>query len=145
MNSEVIEKLDKLVEKELKAIVDKGDITPTEVDNAIKAVCLLHKVKHYEMDEEIEDEYEDMYSQRPYYRDYGMNSYERGRSPMTGRYVSRDRSGNNSNYWFRSSRNNYSQHGNDEMIRNLEMMRDQAKSEQERRMIDQWIDNAMTV
>lgn len=145
MNSEVIEKLDKMVEKELHKIVEKGDITPIEVDNATKAMCLLEKIKHYS-----EGDYEDAYSQSyrgmPRYYD---NSYARGRSPMTGRYISRDNGMNsmmgNSNGYNMRGNGSYSWENDNGMMDNLENMRGQARSEQERRMLDHWIDNAMTV
>lgn len=136
MNYELIEKLDKMVDKELEKMVAKGDLTPTDVENVTKAVCLLHKLRHEDEDARMMDEEEGMYSQRKYgpmnltFSRTG-NSYERGRSPMTGRYVSRN--------------NGYSQGGNEEMISQLEMMRSRANSEQERRMIDQWMNSAMNM
>ena len=72
----------------------KDDLTPTEIDNAMKAVCLLDKIDGREMMEQ--------YGEGPsgnYYGNYGDggnssnygngSSYRRGRSPITGRYVSR--------------------------------------------------------
>ena len=150
MKPEIIEKLDKMVEKELHKIVEKGDITPLEVENATKAVCLLEKIRMY-MDYMDEDE---GYSQMISPRIIPRNSYERGRNMRTGRYVSRDSNGSytgygmnggNSNEYVMRGTGNYSRHGADDMVETLEMMRDNAASEQEKRMIDQWIENAMTV
>lgn len=136
MNYELIEKLDKMVEKEVNKMVDKGDLTPADVENVTKAVCLLHKLRHEEEDAYMMDEAEGMYSQRRYPMAYGRggNSYERGRSSVTGRYTSR----NNGGY------GGYSQNG-DDLVSQLEMMRSRASSDQERRMIDQWMNNAMNM
>lgn len=146
MNSEVIGKLDKMVEKELHKIVEKGDITPVEVENATKAMCLLEKIKHY-----TEGSYEgEGYSQgyRSYPRYYESNSYARGRNPMNGRYVSRDDGmmANSNGYGPRNS-GAYDWDYNQGMVENIENMRDQSRSGQERRMLDHWLDSAhaMTV
>lgn len=141
MNHELVEKLDKMVEKELAKMVEKNDLTSNDVENVTKAVCLLHKLRHETEDEMMMDNEEGMYSQMRYYPmsfnfSRNGNSYERGRSSTTGRYMSR-----NNGY----SSNGYSQSGNDELISQLEMMRNRAGNEQERRMIDQWINSAMNM
>lgn len=149
IDQEMYEDLEKMVVKDLEKIIDKGDMTAADADSLTKGLCLLEKVKKHIMGDAMEEE---EYSQR-YYPRYPMNSYECGRSPQTGRYMSRDngsgmRGANSRNSytinWAGGRSRDYSQHG-DDMIEHLEIMRDQAATEQERRMIDQWIESAMTV
>ena len=69
-------------------------------------------------------------------------SYRRGRSPITGRYVSRDNGGSSRRYYDgNSSRNsNYSGHSIlDRMVAKLEQMYDEANSDHERKIVQDWI------
>ena len=76
------------------------------------------------------------YSGRHYYHDsYGENemyrgdSYRRGRSPVTGRYISRGHYDDG-----------YSGHSiKDRMVAKLESMYDEAKTDHERQTVDEWI------
>ena len=77
-----------------------------------------------------------------YYHDsYGddMYSNRRGRSPVTGRYISRgmdDYSGRDR----MSYRDGYSGHSiKDRMVARLESMMDEAKTEHERQTVEEWI------
>ncbi len=131
MDNAVMESLNNLrsmVVKEINKIVEKGNLTETELKNAKCAIEVIEKINHIERNEDPDDEY----SQRGYYvkqwdEPFGMhgnygdqNSYARGRNMRTGRYMSRD--------------NGYS--GDQEyMMHNLEMAMNEAGSEQERRMI----------
>lgn len=131
VDDELYKVLDELVKhatKELDKIVKKADMTVVEVDNATKALCLIEKATKI-MDG---DTGSDMYSERSYdyYMDRMPMSYERGRSPITGRYVSRD-----GGSYARGDRG-YSGHSiNDRMIANLESMMDSASSDYERQLV----------
>lgn len=142
---ETLEALEKILKKEIKTVIDKGTMTPTELDTIMKAMCA------YDMAEERimkESGYEGFsrdggYSHRNYrdmgmsnmmpdqmmygnsYNSYDGNSYARGRSPITGRYVSRDN--------YDSGRSGHSV--NDRMIAALEQMVDQASNDYERQQI----------
>lgn len=117
---ETLEKLTMLVQKELDKIVAKGDITPIELDNATKAVCLIEKLKMLE-GEDLGSSYNGMY----------MGSYRRGRSNTNSSY---------GNYDY-SMDHGYSGHSvRDRMISHLEStMMDNAQSESERRTIESLI------
>ena len=87
------------LKEDIKELNKKGDISPTELDRAYKAVDIIKDIKTIEAMEEAGYSYAnsyDDYSQR-YYRDGRMsnNSYDgmsnarRGRDTM-GRYTSRE-------------------------------------------------------
>ena len=134
---ETLEALEKVLKKEIKAVTDKGTMTPSELDTIMKAMCVYDMAEERIMKESgYEGFSKDSYSQR-YYRDnympdmmpmpynsYDGNSYARGRSPVTGRYVSRD---------YNSGRSGHSI--KDRMIDSLERMMDQAGSEYERQEV----------
>lgn len=141
---DVLNELNSKIEAELEKIIKKNDITPTELENATKAVCLMEKILQYQyMDQNGYDEYSDAeryYSDRyPYYDDNRSNgprmsarmSSARGRDPMNGRYVSRDSSYNR----------RYSGHSiKDRMVDRLESMMDDAQTDYEKSLITQWIE-----
>ena len=110
MDRVALERMHELLGKEIVRIVEKGDLTPSELENADKAVCLIAKI-------------EDM---------LGMTGYSSGpdRSPVTGRYISREGSYMHSN----------SGHSiKDRMISRLEHMMDETDSEYERKEISEYI------
>lgn len=94
---------------EIKELTKKGDISPTELDRAYKAVDIIKDIKTIEAMEDAGGSYDSSYDDysRRYYRDGGMSnarrgrdgdgdgrysedaSYRRGRDAM-GRYTSRD-------------------------------------------------------
>lgn len=139
---EALEALKRTLGKEIKTVAEKGSMTPAELEAVTKAMCLYEMIDERLMLEGGYDTFRsaDNYSQR-YYRDNSMagmnsmnsyympdqmsyNSYARGRSPVTGRYVSRD---------YESGRSGHSI--KDRMIDQLERMMDQAGSEYERQEI----------
>ena len=112
-----------LARDEVIKIVQKGDMTPSELDNIYKATCIAEKLNKIQM------------SEMPYENDYGYgrNNYgysdRRSRSPVTGRYIRRMNRG-------------YSGHSiEDRMIASLEEQFDQAQSEHERKVIQEEIDH----
>ena len=122
-----------IVKKGITKIIEKGDVTPGELDSLSKAATFLEKMTKVCGGGE---ESEMMYGMRSYgnmhggYGMYGdpmmMDGYSerRGRSPVTGRYVSRGMDGG------------YSGHSiEDRMIASLEQQMDGAKSDYERKVI----------
>ena len=122
---DVLAKLEKLVEQEVDKIVAKGNMSPSELEMASKAVCLIEKIK---MIDEIDSDYD---SEGSYSRGYDR-SYRRGRS-----YDSRDRWQDRGRDYYSMDRG-YSGHSvKDRMIAHLEStMMDEAQSDSERRTIE---------
>lgn len=133
-----LEKFDHILEKDLEQKLDEiianGTINPTEVKTVTDAVCLMLKSKEYE--EWLRDG-EDLGS-----------SFRRGRSPVTGRYVSRSRGDSYGTdympirgsygrpYTMDMYDQDYSGHSiKDRMVAKLEGMVDMAKSDYERQEV----------
>ena len=114
-----LEKTQKLLVNEIKKINQKNDISPGELNSIKDAVCVMKDIIN--LDEMIESIWNDNGED-----DY-QGSYARGRSPRTGRYVSRMR-----------GMSGHSLH--DRMAANLESMMDSAGSDYERQQIGKWID-----
>ena len=160
-----LEHLKDTLEDEIKKIVKKGDITPAELESVQKAVCTIDMIdsmgsgqsqgmmdsygsyrgysrNHMPMRDMYGDYHYDGYAHDTGYhnRSYGSygyegDSYRRGRSPVTGRYISRDAYPAG-----RSYDNNYSGHSiMDRMVAKLESMYDEAQTDRERQTVDQWI------
>lgn len=116
LSCDTLEMLDKMIEE----VNKKPNITPTELDALKKA---------YELRMELQECYGGMsesgtYDGAPMQNSYGMYG-ERGRSPVTGRYISRDG----------AMHDDYMMSGHsikDRMVARLEGMYDEAKSEHER-------------
>lgn len=130
MDYKTLDELNGLIEKELKKMVDKGDLSASELQAAKEAVCLMEKIIGLEEGTYEQSYRMPMHSARSYgYPDrmmYEDSSYERGRSPRTGRYVSRDRG--------------YSGHSiGDRAVDKLESMMDEAGSEYEREVLEKYI------
>lgn len=75
MNDTTLRRLDELIDREVLKIVDKGDMSLSELEIVDKAVCISEKIDNLN-------------------KSRGMNgpmgfSEMRGRDPMTGRYMSR--------------------------------------------------------
>ena len=120
-----LEKTQKLLVNEIKKINQKNDISPGELNSIKEAVCVMKDI--IKLDEMIEDIWNDD-GDDGYSEHYGrQGSYARGRSPRTGRYVSRMR-----------GMSGHSLH--DRMAANLESMMDSAGSDYERQQIGKWID-----
>lgn len=90
-----LEKIRDSIEDAIKPILKKGEaMSPADLESLTKAVCVIEKIKRLEEGNSYDDGggysmngYD--YSGHNSYDDNG-NSYRRGRSPITGRYVSRD-------------------------------------------------------
>lgn len=133
--------LEDLLNEQIAKIANKGDITPTELENMTKTLCLLEKIKDYREDYNWEDEGQSQMSRRYSRRmdsmkdinditrnPYSMNSYE------------------NRSYRNSYGRNRgYSGHSiKDRMIAKLESMYDEAQTDHERQIVDEWIDRLNT-
>lgn len=131
-----IEKFQEILEKDLKEKLNRvnnaGTVTPDDlmvIDKATDVMLDLIKYDEWKMGE-------GEYSNAGY-------STRRGRSMTTGRYVSRDPYPQNMSYR-RSYGDPYmaGYSGHNRMIDELERMRDEAQTERERMMINEWISNA---
>ena len=137
---DVMNKLRENVESQLEMLAKKSDLTPTEIENATKALCLLEKIDEYA------GESDPSYSGMRYPSGMMMDdhSFRRGRSSVTGRYVSRGDSrmmdGSYGNYGPYGDRNGYSGHSvEDRAIAKLESMMDETNSEYERSALSKMI------
>lgn len=126
--TKTLEKIQDALEEAIRPIIAKGaNMNAGELDVLTKAVCTIEKIKQLE---NCEDGY----------------SYERGRSPITGRYVSRDviphfDGGTSRRFYDGDTRgNSYSGHSiKDRMIAQLEKMYDEAQTDHERQVVNDWI------
>jgi len=114
---------------ELDKIIDKGSISPSDICTMKDAFKLMKLIGEY-------DEMEG-YSTR------------RGRSMTTGRYVSRDANGSYDGRSFgsydgmsRRSYGSYERSGHKQIVSELEKLYDKAQDNEERMMIDEWIQRA---
>lgn len=150
-----LEHLKETLEDEIKKVIKKGDITPSEMESIQSAVCTIETIKKIENGNYSEgmmngDSYgwntRNMpYTHMPSYDSYGHdsygnyseryyndgNSYRRGRSPVTGRYISRGRGAYDDGYSGHSIK--------DRMVARLESMMDEAQTEHERQTVSEWI------
>ena len=158
-----LEHLKETLEDEIKKVIKKGDITPSEMESIQSAVCTIEMIKKIENGNYSEgmmngESYgwntRDMsYNHMPSYDSYGPdsygeysgryqhdgNSYRRGCSPVTGRYISRgmdDYSGRNRSYY---DGYNSGHSIKDRMVARLESMMDEAQTEHERQTVSEWI------
>ena len=121
------------IEDVIKGITSKNDITPTQLENLSKAVCIVEKLKSIERQE----------------NDFSENSYRRGSRRSHNGTSSQGYYDGNSGRYYRdgdSSRryndsSGYSGHSiKDRMISRLEEMFDEAQSEHEKQIVQEWID-----
>lgn len=126
-NKDNLIKLYELLDQQIEKVVAKNDITPNELESMYKSICVMEKVEKMITEPEYGDSGYSGYS-----HDYYDASYMRGRSPMTGRYVSRDGSMRGMN-----GRSGHSIH--DRAISKLEHMMDETNSAYERNEISKMI------
>lgn len=126
--------LKELILRELEKIVQKGTLTPAELECVYKGYKAINEIKQFESTEMMEGGYSERYSEgmpytSMYYDSYrAPMSYDRGRSVRTGRYISRD-----------SGMSGHSV--KDRAIAALESMVDTAGSDYERQEVIKLIDN----
>lgn len=130
--NETIYKFKNLLNNEIDKISAKNDISPSELCNMEKAFCILEKISLIEAMDKYDYE--------------GGNSFTRGRSSITGRYMSRDNdpyfSRSNDAYMYPNTTHHQSYNGGysghsvkDRMIAQLEHMMDSTDSEYEKQTI----------
>ncbi len=138
-NISLFDKANDSLEEFIKPIIQKGaGMNATEIAALNDAICAMKnikKIKSLEKQIDFMDNFD---------TEYG-NSYTRGRSPITGRYVSRDSAPYAEGYSSRrfydgEHHNGYSGHSiKDRMIDQLEKMYDTAQTEHERQTVNDWI------
>lgn len=121
---ENLNELKHLVNRELDKIIDKGDMTPSELECTYKIVKMLSIIDNMEGGYDGYSGKLNMYYSRD---DYSKDNYSgaRMRNPSTGRYMSRDNMADR----------HYSGHNDMDLIKDLEMKLDYAQSERERQTI----------
>lgn len=139
MAENVLDKLYEVTEKEIHKLVDKGSLSKDELEAATKAVCLLHKIKHFEDDGEKYGWDEDKDVSERMYPPYPMpiNSYARGSNGSRNMNNSRNMHGN-------YTRNGYSGHDGmtadrESLVRDAQRMMDAAATDEERMAIIRYI------
>lgn len=94
--NETMRGLKELTMRELEKIVQKGTMTPAELECVYKGVKAINEIDRFESAEMMDGGYSERYSEGMpyagmYYDSYrAPMSYDRGRSMRTGRYISRD-------------------------------------------------------
>lgn len=139
--NKALEKAIDSLEDIIKGLTRKDNMTPADLEHLSKTICTIERIKNIQRENDGGE--------------YSENSYRRGRSRTTGRYMSRD--GNSGGYYDSSNNSNrgyydgnssryydssgYSGHSiKDRMIARLEEMFDEAQSEHERQVVQEWID-----
>ena len=148
-----------IAEKELDELTRKGTLSPTEVDTAKNAVCLIKEINELIRQDEWHDEssgchnrmyYPNMEYSYGFYPRYDMHSYgdypyytsmARGRDAATGRYISRGDDMTSGRRMYGSfSYDGRSGHSiEDRVIDKIEQMMDSAQSNYERERLKQFI------
>ena len=143
MEDKILEKTREAIEEHLQMIIRKNsNMTPMDIEIITKDICALEALKR------IENVASEGYSEES--SGNSGNSYRRGRSRSTGRYMSRDNypdeyhdsGGSNSSrsYDGGSGNSGYSGHSiQDRMVDKLERMIDEAQTENERKTVREWI------
>lgn len=132
-------KLIEMVEKDLSQLTRQTSLSGDDLKKMIKATCALDQLEELKMRKEERNSYGMSHTRMLPHMSYdgdityehGM-SHRRGRSPVTGQYVSRSREYDDYGYSAHSIA--------DRMVARLETMYDEAKSPHEKQYIDAWID-----
>ena len=140
LNREMLEKAERALERDLDKLLSKNELSAADWDAVKKAMCIANMISGYMNGEMVgEDGMSYGYNgssngySRAAYGMYGDGYGERGRSPVTGRYVSRGYSNEGMGY-------GYSGHSiEDRMIMALEQQMDSTKTEYERSQIEKEI------
>ena len=117
-----------MLDDELREIVKKGDISPTELERAYKAVDIIKDIKTIEaMEDYSYDDYSRRYSYEGDNMSYNMSNARRGRDgDGDGRYSEDNsyRRGRDSRGRY-TSRDGYSGDDKQEMLQKIEQMKKQ--------------------
>lgn len=161
-DNKLYRKIKERLDDDICDLLKKQDLTPTDVEVMGKAVDMLKDIATIEAMDWCEDEFGDGMEEyhsvsgarrgrrsgasRIHYN--GTYSGERGRSPITGRYVSRDayptwdtsgRMVQRPHEFYEHSGANHGHNVNDRMVNTMENMYDTAETEHERAKIDEVI------
>lgn len=126
------------LEDALRSIAEKKNVSPMDIETATKALCALEQIKTMEGGG---GQSESSYRRRRSH-DGSYRSYEGGSNDSMSREGSyrRSRDGSYEGSYDGSYDEGYSGHSiKDRMVAKLEGMYDQAKSEHERQIVDEWI------
>ena len=140
---ETLDRLKNVLDKDIGEVVAKGTMSPAELERVTKALCAVEQIKRLNSMDEMEREM----SRGMYYDPrHEYMSGMRGRDQQTGRYMSRGMDGydrmSGMDYQSGTDRRMYDRSGygkTHEMLDMLERMKTDAKSESERRIVDEWI------
>lgn len=168
-DNKMIDKINDAIEEAIRPILGKGAaMNAAELEVLMKSICALEKIQQMQDGEKYSEQSRNSYNSYNSYggqgsynnapNSYGVydnysngdvsrfyrddNSYRRGRSATTGRYVSRDDGYSTRRYYDGGERNNggYSGHSiKDRMVAQLEKMYDEAQTEHERQYMNNWI------
>lgn len=125
MNDKLVNDSVALIDKSIEELNKKASLTPSELESMCKAYDLRMKLLRSEREEDMGESHGWDHMDRNI-RPYTM-THDRGRSPVTGRYISRD------SMMYEDGMSGHSI--KDRMIARLESMYDEAKSEHEREEI----------
>lgn len=137
---ELLEAFNEVLEKEIRNVVNAGEVKPDEIDNLSKIVCMMKDSKKaekiiMELSECADSEYPISMGGK-HYADVSMR---RGRSAETGRYVSRTGTHPSSMY----TDDGYSMHSfKDRVVADLEHYAQNAPTVKDRLFIEKMIDKA---
>lgn len=132
LSRELLEKGERALERDLEKLLSKNELSAADWDAVKKAMCIANMMNSYVNGESFDD------NGMSYGMHYGHTwddgySGMRGRSPVTGRYISRGYSNENMS-------SGYSGHSiEDRMIMALEQQMDSAKTDYERSQIEKEI------
>ena len=126
--NEILQNAREAVEDVIKDITSKKDVSPARLEVLMKSLCALDTINSMKQKD----------------KEYSENSYRRGRSRTTGRYMSRDNSNNyydgNSSRRYNDS-SGYSGHSmKDRLIAKLEDMFDEVNSPHEEKFVQDCIE-----
>jgi hypothetical protein len=133
MNRKCVEDFKELLEEQIKKVVKKDTISSEDLNLVSMAASTVESLMCIYGDEETGAS-EGSFMRHPKYAydDMAEHSFGRGRSPVTGRYIS-----NGYDAWS----NGYSGHSiEDRMVAKLEEMYDEAKTNHEKEMVSTWIE-----
>lgn len=122
-----LEHTKEVIKDELKKLIKKGELTPSEMDTVFKAVDAIKDICelcHEDPDGNYSMGYQGYSGTQSYGQHWTRDPYAQARSPVTGRYIS----------------NGYSGHSiKDRMVARLEPMFDEASSDYEKQLIQNTI------
>lgn len=127
--------LEEVLNEEIRKVTKKADITPAELENMTKTLCLIEKIKMIKEGDSYWDASKSGHYNYPMWHGYSGEAPYPGPDGNwhSGRRHMRMSYGVSPDY-------GYSGHSiKDRMIAKLESMYDEAKTDHERQVVDEWI------